>query len=238
MEKTYFDGTSFESMGIVVERVHDDLPEMREEMEANPGAHGSRVNSLTLAPRTITLECRAFGEKWSDFDALKDALAAWLVTTDDRRLALRNHPGQHYLAHYQSIAEGDRRGGTGIGGFEVTFTASDPIRYGESRAYVLKPGSYQTFEVGGTERCDMSVTVRGTSGTTLTLNAGSQTLKVQLPSSSQHTVSLDCTTHVVRVDGKVSGVTLDSDWPDLSPGRWRVMVSSGTATFSWTQRYR
>ena len=55
MENSYFDGRSFESMGIVVERVHDDLAEMREDMEAKPGRHGSNVNGLTLGPKSILL---------------------------------------------------------------------------------------------------------------------------------------------------------------------------------------
>lgn len=244
MEKTYFDGRSFEDLGIVVERVHDPLPDMREDMEANPGRHGSRVNGLTLGPREITLECRYLGDRWADFDALMDDVAAWLVTGDDRPLVLRTHPSQRYLAHYKSMVEGDRVGGTGIGGFEVTFTASDPIRYGEERAYVVKGSGTGVFDVGGTERPDMLVSVskakRSLSTLAWGMSVNGKDVRVPLPNSSFHSIELDCLNKVVRVDGSLSGLTLDCDWPDFEPGRWRCSVTegSGTVTFSWKQRYR
>ena len=241
MENSYFDGRSFESMGIVVERVHDDLAEMREDMEAKPGRHGSNVNGLTLGPKSILLECRYMGGGWADFDAMKDALAEWLVTSDDRKLVLRNHPDQYYMAHYQSYSEGDRIGGTGIGAFELTFTASDPVRYGEERACVLSGSSEAHVTIGGTERADMTIEVRNATGSSGAwgMTIGSAALRVPLESGS-HTIVLDCTTHAVTVDGNVSGLTLDSTWPDLSPGKvpCRISQGGGTATLSWTQRYR
>ena len=245
MEKSYFDGRSFEDLGIVVERVHDDLPAMREEMEQKPGGHGSHVNSLTLEPREIPLECRYLGDRWADFDSIKDELAAWLVTRDDRVLQLRNHPGQHYLAHYKSLTEGERWGGTGVGGFEVAFTASDPIRFGEERSFVLKGDEGQKWiEVGGTERADMTISTigvrRGSSDGTWGITVGGSTLRVAITSGGFHKVSFDCSTHRATIDEKVTGVTLDSEWPDFAPGRWRCEIDNGmgTATFSWVQRYR
>ena len=244
MEKSYFDGESFESHGIVIERIHDDLPAMREEMEPYPGRHGSRVNSLTLNSREITLECRFLGDRWGDFETMKDDVAEWVVTDSDRPLALRNHPGQHYMAHYTSFTEGDRLGTTGIGGFEMVFTASDPIRYGEDRAFVLSGTGQQQFEVGGTDEADMAISVRGATRNAssklwgITMNGSA--VKVALADSRQHSIDVDLRTHTVRVDGALTGVTLDSEWPEVAPGRWRVTISqgTGTATFSWTQRYR
>lgn len=243
-QKSYFDGTSFESMGIVVEMVHDDLPQMREELEARPGRHGSYVHDLHLDTREITLECRHIGGAWNDFDRLEDRLAEWLVTEDDRKLQLRNHPGQYYMAHYMSYSEGDRIGGTGIGGFELTFRASDPIRYGESRAYVLTGTQQSHFDVGGTDEADMVITVNGarrdSSAKTWGITINGTVTRVALPNSSQHSITFDCRDHSVTVDGSRSGLTLDSDWPTFSPGRFRCRIhqGSGTATFSWTQRYR
>lgn len=239
MEKSYFDGVAFEDMGIVVERIHDDLPEMRDGLEQLVGHHGSRPTSLTLAPREITLECRALRDGWSDFDALKDAMAPWLVTGDERSLALRNHPGQRYMAHYSSLTEGDRIGGTGIGGFELSFVASDPVRYGESMSRVASRSA--SFDVGGTHAADVRIEVRNARGDggTFALSMNGVTVAVPLGGGSAHAVSLDLVSRTCRVDGGASGITLDSRWPVVTPGRWVAEVArgSGTATISWTQRY-
>lgn len=244
MRKSYFDGESFESHGVVVERIHDDLPAMREEMEPWPGRHGSRVNSLTLDAREITLECRFLGDRWGDFESMKEDLAAWLVTDTDRRLQLRNHPGQYYMAHYASFSEGDRLGTTGIGGFELAFTAPDPIRFGEERAYVISDGEIHNVEIGGTEQADMRVTVRnarrdeGRKGVRVSFHDAG--LEVPIPDTRAHTLTFDCVNHVATLDGKLTGVTLFSAWPRLGPGRFRCGITkgTGTVTLSWTQRYR
>lgn len=246
MEKTYFDGRAFEDLGITVERVHDPIPEMREELEARPNGHGSFLNSLTMSPREITLECRYFGDRWQDFDDMMDELAAWLVTDGDREMVLRTNPDQHYMAHYRSYSEGDREGGTGIGAFELSFCASDPLRYGERRSMVVT--SFARVDVGGTDLPDMTISVQGARVGNSSLfgmrfvgpDGVERTLRVPLPDSAAHAVSLDCVGHVATVDGRVSGVTLSSDWPDFAPGRWKAYVAegTGTATLSWTQRYR
>lgn len=242
MIKTYFDGRSFESLDIVVERVHDDPAEMREEMTQKPWKHGSFVNGLSLNTKEIILECRYLGDKWQSFEELKDAIADWLITDEDRQLMLRTHPDQYYLAHYLSFSEGERKGGTGIGGFEITFTASDPIRYGEQRSYVTGSQSDDYFEVAGNERAHMVITVRNAiaSGGIWSLKCNDTTLSIDMGNSSSSTIILDCVNRVVKVNGVIRGVTLDSKWPTFEPGRWycRVTRGSGTATFSWTQRYR
>jgi len=244
MDKSYFDGESFESHGVVVERIHDDLPAMREEMEPRPGRHGSKVNSLTLDAREITLECRFLGDRWSDFESMKEDLAAWLVTDSDRPLRLRNHPDQHYMAHYSSFTEGDRLGSTGIGGFELAFTASDPIRYGEYRGYVLTGSDWKTIEIGGTERADMIITInnarRSSGGNAVEISLLDAWLTVPIEDGGSHTVRIDCRDRTVTVDNRLTGVTLGSVWPTFEPGKVKVRMSqgTGTATLSWIQRYR
>ena len=241
---TIFDGRSFESMGITVERVHDPIPDMREELEQKPSGHGSYLNSLTLSPRDITLECRYFGDKWLDFDSMMNDLSAWLVTDDDRKLSLRNNPDQHYMAHFKSYSEGDRIGGVGIGGFELTFCATDPIRYGESRAVVTT--SSQTFEVGGTDRADLSVIVRnarpqdGKFGITLTKVGGGASYEMVTLIDAASSLNFDCVNHICRRNEFANGLTLSSRWPDFTPGKWKVTITkgTGTATLSWVQRYR
>lgn len=249
LEKTYFDGVSFESYGIVVERVHDPIPDMREDMEQKPIGHGSYFNRLSLDSREITLECRYFGDRWQDFDDMMDELARWLVTEDERELALRSNPGQVYLAHFKSYEEGEREGGKGIGGFELVFTASDPLRYGERRVAITSAVG-KRFEVGGTDEADLTVDIRNGRGVavddgvimSLEFSGPDDTysMSILLNDTSAHEVNIDCVNHVVRADGEVTGLTLMSKWPVLKPGVWDVQFTngSGVATLSWIQRYR
>lgn len=239
---TYFNGKSFESYGIVVERVIDGIPDMRENMEEKAGRDGSYLRSLTMAPREITLECRAFCDTWQDFEDLKQTLADLLVTDDDKKLVLRTHPDQYYLAHYSSFSEGDRIGGTGIAEFSLTFTATDPVRYGESRSQVIKSGENKAIDIGGTYAADLTIAsgnAKAGSGGFLWFTFDGATIKVPISKTKNSNVVIDCVSHTVDVDGKQSMLTLESDWPTANPGKRRIAWYDGTGnlTISWVQRY-
>jgi hypothetical protein len=64
-------------------------------------------------------------------------------------------------------------------------------------------------------------------------------LRVAIPTSSATPVEIDCESRVARVGGNVSMVTMDSDWPMLSPGRHvaRNDVGTGSATLTWEERW-
>lgn len=246
--KTYFDGIAFEDMGIVVERVHDDLPEARDVMTQM--GRGSRFESSSLGEREIRLECRAYEDEWQDFEELKDRLYPMLFTGDERKLQLRNHSDQYYMAHYKSFTEGDRIGATGVGAFELTFVASDPARYGQERVYVYKGTNQQHFDLGGTaDATDMRITIRNPRTASTKYSAEKNVLKLVingndliLPKESVGTSSIVIDVHDRSVVGGIGpvGVTLASHWPSLTPGRWNVQLEVGscdTITFQWKQRY-
>lgn len=249
---TSFDGELFSDHNIVVERIIDPLPDMREALVENNGRHGSSVRLLRMSPRNISLECRLFtgmvgvfdsqGDlgDWYDYDGALQFLAESLYTPDDRRLVLRNHPGQHYMAHFTSMEEGERDDRTA--GFTLNFTASDPLRYEENeRSLVVESGSSGDFEVGGTDESKLTMEMRNCSGSVgirLSGYAGSSGDYTIQAIKSGSVVSFDCVNHIVRVDGIVSGITLDSKWPILTPGRWTARPSGGKLTMNWRQSYR
>lgn len=248
MEKPYgisssFGNYCFEDNDIIVEYIHDDLPEIREDMVEIVGGNGSVLRSLHLGPRTITLDCRAFKEKWHDFDELKDELAAVLLCGTEKVLSLRNHFGEWYMAHFTGFSEGDREGGTGIGGFTLTFVASDPIRYGRIREATIPESGRLEFDVTGTYRTDISVTCpnakRSESSKVwgLRFDDGDR-LHVPIPSAMISKVEIGSNSRAVRVNGKVSMITLDSDWPVLEAGTHEVRLEQGTGdvTIRWQER--
>ena len=236
-----------EDMGIVVERVHDDPPEARPNTIDVPGRDGEVLRELTYGPRDITLECRVFAPKWSDFDRVIDEISAALMDGQEHLLSVRTHPGEHYMAYLSSVMQDERIGGTGIGYLELAFVASDPWRYGREGSVTVPSGGAATFLVGGTAPAKVSVrtsyAVRssGSSVWGVRFDEG-DFMHVATGSSSYRRVVINGETRSVSVAGITSMLTLDSDWVTLAPGRHTVrmdegtLYSGGTCTVRWQER--
>jgi len=242
--KTYFGDLCLEDYGIVVERIHDDISQARVSSDERPIGYGDRVDYLSLEPKDIELECRAFCDSWDEFERLKRKLAPFLISDEEKPLMLRSCPGMHYMAHYSSYDEGDREG-TGIAAFNITFTASDPVKYGQETTTAI-PG---TMAVNGTSEADYKIVANDVRGT---MSGGvyvwgymvdGEEFRVILPSSSASVVEITSSARekkrTVLVDGVTSIPTLDSDWPVLEPGEhtFEPVGSTGSATVTWTERY-
>lgn len=247
MEKPYalssnFGEFCFEDNDIIVESIDDGFPEIREDMHEVVGADGSVLRSYHLGPRTITLECRAFKERWRDFDRFRDELAANLLV-GERTLALRNHFGEHYVAHLTGFEPGDREGGTGIGAFTLTFTASDPIRYGRIQEVTIPSGGYVEFDVAGTYMAKVSLSanaaIRATASTVwgVRFDEG-DFIHLKIPTGEQSRVVVDCHDRSVKINGATAMITPDSFWPTLTPGSHVARMDQGTgeATLTWQER--
>ena len=248
MEKPYalsssFGDFCFEDNGIIIESIGDPFPEIREDMHEIVGGDGSVLRSLHLGPRTITLECRAFRDRWRDFDRMLDELAANLLVAGERTLVLRNHFGEYYVAHLSDFAQGDRDGGTGIGAFTLTFTASDPVRFGRIQEIEIPSGGTVTIDVAGTYPASVSLSAEmavrsvGSGVWGVRFDEG-DFVHVGLSSGVQSRVLIDCHDRSVRVNGAVSMITTDSFWPELMPGKHVVRMDQGTggATLTWQER--
>ena len=254
---TSFDGHLFSGSNVVVERIYDPLPDAREELVENNGRHGSSIRSLHLSTRDITLECRYFTgtpivvnddgymSDWYDYESIMQELTGYLHSAEDRRLVLRNHPGQYYMAHLKSIDEGDRDNQTA--GFTLSFVATDPLRYEQYERSLVAIGSRQ-FEVAGTDEAQLSIVARGVAGSPARVELYKFGTSERYPlslfggSSPNDVVTYDCVNHVAKCSGSASagvkGVTLDSKWPILTPGRWEATSNDGTATLTWRQAWR
>ena len=233
-----------EDMGIVVERVHDDPPEARPNTIDVPGRDGEVLRELTYGPRDITLECRVFAPKWSDFDRVIDEISAALMDGQEHLLSVRTHPGEHYMAYLSSVMQDERIGGTGIGYLELAFVASDPWRYGREGSVTVPSGGAATFLVGGTAPAKVSVrtsyAVRssGSSVWGVRFDEG-DFMHVALPSISSRRVEIDADDRTVKVANATDMITLDASWPKLEPGTHVARMDQGTgaATLTWIERY-
>lgn len=240
--RTVIGSMCLEDMGIVVERVHDVLPEVRAETTDVPGRHGSVLSGTTLAPREIMLECRAFRDSWQDFEVLKDELSAVLHQGGPFALYLRNHPDEYYIARFVSMSEGDRIGGTGIGYLELNFMADDPLRYGPMKSLAVTTSSV-TFYVEGSTPAAISIAsdtaVRSPASEVWGVRFDDQDfVHIGIPVSTASSVSIDCESRTASVNNATAMVTLDSDWPILKPGvhTARIDQGSGSATVTWQER--
>lgn len=241
--KTIVGDLCLEDMGIVVERVHDDPPAARPETVDVPGLDGHAVRAVGYEPRSITLECRVFGERWRDFDRAIDEIAAHAMNHGTVELSVRTHPGETYEAYLTSISQGDRIGGTGIGYMELAFTAPDPYRRGRRHMATVPSGGSVRFHVGGTAPAQVNIeassAVRSSGSTVwgIRFDEG-EFVHVPTGSASARRVDVDCAKRTVRVGNGTGMLTLDSDWPELAPGTHVARMDEGTgaATLIWTER--
>lgn len=241
--KTVCGDIVLEDLDIVVERVHDDPPAARVETQDVPGRDGTVLREITYEPRTIVLECRVFGKRWKDFESIRDILVTELMTHEEEQLVVRTHPDEYYMAHLNSITEGDRIGGTGIGYLELEFSASDPWRYGDTRSVTVPSGGSVEFSVRGNLPATVSINAAAA------VRNGSSSIwgvrfdevdfaHIATGSDSARKVEIDGTTRTAKVSDAVSLITLDSNWPTLSPGRHTARMDQGTgdAVLTWQER--
>lgn len=232
-----------EDLGIVVERVHDDPPTARAETQDIPGRSGTLLREITYEPRTITLECRAFEKTWDGFELLRDKLVTHLMTGAEVKLILRAHPHEYYMAYLVSISEGDRIGGTGIGYLELEFQASDPFRWGRVRSVTVPSGSSADFIVGGNRPAKAIITASAAVRSAGSLIWGirfdeGDFAHIATGSSSARAVTIDGVDRYAKIGNATAMITLESDWPILSPGKHTARMDEGTgdATLTWYER--
>jgi len=241
--KTVCGDLVLEDLGIVVERVHDDPPAARATTEDVPGRHGTVLREVTYEPRNIMLECRLFEKTWDEFETLRDTLVSHLMTGEELKLVLRTHPNEYYMAYLESITEGDRIGGTGIGYLEIAFVASDPRRYGDVRSVTIPSGGSATFFVNGNQtapaRIEASAAVRSSGSTVWGVRFDEVDFAhMKTGSASARAVVIDGMTRSCTLAGATSMITLDSNWPTLTPGKHVARMDEGTgaATLTWQER--
>lgn len=233
----------FEDNNIIVEMIHEDVPELRMETYERVGGDGSVLRSSNLGSRNITLDCRAFCETWRDFDLLKDEIASLLLLEGEQTLSLRNHFGEYYLAKLIGFEEDERQGGSGIGSFKLNFLAFDPIRFGAKQSAVVSGSGTTRMDVSGTYQTSIRVSATSAKRDSSTGMWGlrfdnGDYLHVKLGSDSQSTIAIDCYKRTVTVNGNPTVITLDSNWPVLKAGQHTVRMDYGTgsATVEWQER--
>lgn len=127
----------------------------------------------------------------------------------------------------------------------VAFEQVEPCLFGASRSASLASASSASLTVGGTHPTRPTITAAAAirDSTTglwgVSFDNDAYVLRVPLPTALQTAVSIDCDSRAVLVDGEVSNITLESDWPELAAGTHTVAMDLGTgaASLAWVERW-
>ena len=243
MRKTSFGSTCLEDLGIVVERVHDEIGSLEDDMQDISNGDGSIYKCVYVPSRTITLDCRAFEDTWADFDSLISSLVnAFLISREEQQLRVRTRNG-YYMAHFTGYAEGDREGGIGVGAFELTFVASDPYLLADEETSVSIGTSTSSFVIGGGGPVRVRISCDNARRAAVTKDWGVMVDNyidtiLPVPVSTASSIVIDSETRTATVNGESAMLTLQSNWLELPPGEHLARVSdgSGNATLKWRER--
>lgn len=219
------------------------LPPSRLDSLDVPGRHGSVLRGRTMGPRTVSF--RLWAHSRSHADMLEDMaqLASWLYGTDGELTLTFSDEGGRVRRVVPDgelpYDEYEERGSV-----LLTLAQPDPVcDIGEPKTASLSSGGTKTITVGGTHpaRLTIAATSAKRNATTgawgVTVDSGDH-IRVPLADSSTHAVTIDCGSRAATVDGATAMVTLDSDWPALTPGTHTIDMDLGTgaATLTWQER--
>ena len=203
-----------------------------------PGRAGAVLLSASVSPKDVRV--RLFLDLEDDCDeeglsAVRHGLAASLACTEGAELELPGEPGLVYKdAFCTGASEWSRL--FEDGSCELSFTALDPIAWGQS--YTVSPafaGDAFTFYVGGTWRSAPTVSMAAAAGDAVAVELAGAGERVEVggPFVGGEAVVVDCGSGRVTVDGEAAdaAVALGSDFFFLEPGM-RTLSFEGCASCS------
>lgn len=208
-----------------------------------PARDGSVFTGVRLQPRNIKLRLTVKGRTIEERRAAAREVAAVLAVAEPKPLSLSIDEGLYWLAIPTS--DGDVDIMTNHSGFDVVFRAVDPVAYGDEQAVTVPSGGSVSFNVGGTYAATPLVTAP------YSITADEQYWRLALEdgrylycaptwagSARTGSISFDCGSHVMRVDGDVSMLAASADWLTLAPGPHTLTMTGAAAGGSATVTFR
>lgn len=206
-----------------------------------PGMDGSAFAGAKLDPRAMTMTVTVMGRTEDELEAESRMLAAMLATEKPAPLTISNNNGLYYLAVASAPSDGVRS--YNAISYDVTFTAHDPVAYGDERTITVPSGGSVTFGVGGTYRTAPTVVAPSAANCSdgywrLTLDDADRFSLVVPDGVATSRVEGDCASRVLRIDGEVSLLDALSDWLEFEPGQHTLaMEGTGAATVTYRERW-
>lgn len=198
------------------------------------GMDGALYGSSKLSPINITMSLTYTSDSPSDRSTALRNLASVLLVSKPEELYISDDGGKFY---YAVPSGGDVTRYIGAESFDLTFTALDPVMYGNINmadlpaSFTVK-GNYPTMPM-------VDLTGAVAAGDILGLSFDGEDFEIPIADAAPHAVAIRGNKRTVTVDGDPVVPTIASDWPVLDPGAHTVSVSTGTATgyVSWWDRW-
>lgn len=191
------------------------------------GRDGAIIGSTLLSPIDIKMTLTHISADPAERFGAFAKLAGKLNVSKPAALHISEYPSVHYMAVPNG---GELTRYVGAESFELTFTALDPVMYGD-----MPIGWVGTsIDVGGNYPTNPTITITSAVASDgvfgLSVNGG--TFDIPIDDALSHTLVIKSGSRTVTVDGSNVLPTLASDWPVLNPGSNTISVTSGSGSVS------
>ena len=217
-------------------------PDMRLTTETVPGRAGNVFVESVPGAYKIVAHCTLRPRYRGDWQRVRRELAAAFTKCGVYVLTLPDEPGLYRMAS-ASLARNLETPLPTPATFDVEFTCHDPRAFGETREIIVPSGGLIEFAIGGMLPTCLSISAtqaRRSSSELWGIRFDEQDFtRVKLATSTAHAIAIDGERRSCTVDNATAMITLDSHWPELSPGVHMARMDQGTgaAILTWTEVY-
>lgn len=230
-----FDGNDLAPYLLVTDVKRQIVPKRRITQTQVPGMDGALVSSVELDPIEVTVSGCITRRLMSDVAEARRKLASCLRSKEAAPLVLPDDPTTYLMALYEGGAEPSKL--AYVPDVELVFLCADPVSYGSHRS--VSVSGTKAMRVGGNYPAKPVVTVKPPKGSQWQItNVGTgEYVRVLASFTGSQTVVIDMGLERCTVNGTDHAVDITSDFFAID-GDASLMVSGGTATVEWDERWQ
>lgn len=212
------------------------LPPISTTRKVIPGRRGTKYIRKELGEKIIEIDVEIPAVGFGDRQSTINEITPKLYTQDEKELILRGN-----RKYYASIdSESNIENLVFHGATTLVFLATDPLAYGETKTIditnspaILNEGTYET-----TGMITVEIT-EDVSNLNVTLQSTGEFISVTHNFLIGDIVRIDLWEEMVYKNGEsiMHDCILDSDFFNIPTGEFQISVSSGNATFEFTERW-
>lgn len=233
-QRIAFDGHDLSTYMLVTDVKRQVAPKRRITQTQVPGMDGALVSSVELDAVEITVSGCITRRLMRDVADARKALATCLSAKKPAPLVLPDDPTTYLMALYEGGAEPSKL--AYVPDVDLVFLCADPVSYGQRRS--LSVSGTKRLRVGGNYPARPVVTVkppRGSQWQITNVDTG-EYVRVLASFTGSQTVVLDMGLERCTINGTDHAVDITSDFFGIE-GDVSLMVSGGTATVEWDERW-